>query len=380
MILSLLLTVVTYFLAKSNSTSFIPTYIIFLGIVVQLFSQRMKPILRANSVHLIVICTFLAYMLMNNLWNTSLAATLKPIGYVLLILSFLICIPFIFAQYKGFFILFIRTLLISASISATFSLWAYFELDYRTEDHERLIAFGGLDNPVMSGLSYGAVCILGFAHIVHRPLFERALVSIGLLIILTALLLTETRSALLGLIFSATALIIVYKERLPLQQFYVLTKSLVIILLAALLAYYAGYLDALLERSTSLRPELWESVYVHLSLSEQITGMGISTDASIYYDGLLYQHPHSIYLSTAYYGGVIGLVALLAMFGYSLFRMTKLDRSIMIYAIPLFIYGLICLTVDGNRIIRKIDFIWLMIWLPISLSMIRSDSVRRRDS
>ena len=375
---------VTYFLAKSNSTSFIPTYFIGLGVIALLFSQRMKHILSNNTVLLLIITMFLAYMVISNFWHTNLIATLKPAGYALLILSFLVSIPFISRQFKHFPERFVQALLVSATISAIFSLWGYFGLDYRTGDEGRLIAFGGLDNPVMSGLSYGAACIIGFSYFVNRSLLEKSLlekflVSICLLTMLTALLLTETRSAVLGLLFGGAALVLTYCSRSAIQHTYALSKYLVFLILSVSLAYFVGYFDVLLERSTSLRPEIWEAVYVHLSFPQLITGMGTSADASVYYAGELHKHPHSIYLSTVYYGGVLGLVGLLTVFGYALFQMTKLDRSIMIYAIPLFIYGLICLTVDGNRIIRKIDFIWLMIWLPISLSMIRSASVESPD-
>ena len=340
----------------------------------------MKDILSNNTALLSIITMFLAYMVISNLWHTNLIATLKPAGYALLILSFLVSIPFISRQYKNFPERFVQALLVSATISAICSLWGYFGLDYRTADEGRLIAFGGLDNPVMSGLSYGAACIIGFSYLVNRSLIERSLVCIGLLIILAALLLTETRSAILGLLFGGAALVLIYSSRSAIQHTYALSKYLVFLILSVSLAYFVGYFDALLERSTSLRPEIWEAVYVHLSFPQLITGMGTSADASVYYAGELYKHPHSIYLSTVYYGGILGLVGLLTVFGYALFQMTKLDRSIMIYAIPLFIYGLICLTVDGNRIIRKIDFIWLMVWLPISLSLIRSAPFKSRNS
>ncbi|MDG1204918.1 MAG: O-antigen ligase family protein [Pseudomonadales bacterium] len=375
LVASLLLVPITYFLAESNSTSFIPTYFIALGIIAQLFSQRMMRILHMNTALLTIITIFFVYMLVTNFWQTNLTATLKPAGYVLLILTFLVSIPLTSSHYKNFPKLFLQALLVSATISAILSLWGYFGLDYRTADEGRLIAFGGLDNPVMSGLSYGAACIINFSYLTkNRSLFERYLSSASLLIILTALLLTETRSALIGLLVGGVAITFVYRDREPLEHLYAFTKYAVGLILLVSLAYYVGYFDVLLERSTSFRPEIWKTMYVHLSLPQLITGMGTSTDASVFYAGELHKHPHSIYFSTVYYGGVIGLVGMLTMFGYALFQMTKLDRSIMIYAIPLFIYGLICLTVDGNRIIRKIDFIWLMIWLPIGLSMIRSSS------
>ena len=86
-----------------------------------------------------------------------------------------------------------------------------------------MYSLGGLHNPMIGGLSYGAALILGIAHCINQTeKTKKLLMALVCLVIFVGVIYTGTRSAWVGVIFAVLTLIMFHpklsltkKENLP---------------------------------------------------------------------------------------------------------------------------------------------------------------------
>ena len=98
----------------------------------------------------------------------------------------------------------------------------------------------------------------------------------------------------------------------------------------------------------------------------------MSTDSSLQLSELLIKHPHSVFVSTFYYGGTIGLAIYLAMIVKSIFALNQNKESnLRLLGAMLLVFGLTATTLDGDEIVTKVNYLWLLIWTPIAIAMAR---------
>ena len=91
----------------------------------------------------------------------------------------------------------------------------------------------------------------------------------------------------------------------------------------------------------------------------------------------MFEHPHSIYLATLFYGGLLGLGLLMGFIGHLYWSWLKIEpKPYLIYALPLMTYGLTCLLVDGDKLLTKVNFVWLLVWLPYAIALMHTVSLR----
>ena len=377
---ALLLLPVTYFLAPKATASFFPSYLIGLAgiIVIFLKGREIKPI--AGT--FLVLAGFVASMLFSNhLAGFDPIVTARYLGYAALILTFLLGFYFAAIQFEWFVPSFLIVTVGSALVSSLMSSSFYFFLDYQPLIEKRLFAMGRLNNPVISALSYGsALCLCLSSIAISKERGLRIIVGLVFVALLLAILLTGTRGAWIGL-FAAMVCVLFLREWNSRKQ---LAFSLSIlcaapVVLVAGLAYF-DFADAILARSFSFRPEIWTATLGEWREAGLLFGAGIHSVIDLRIPPNNFHHPHSIYLSTLYYGGILGLFLFVALI---LKVLTVLVRSSATneakYALPLLVFGLVTLTFDGDKIIEKVNFLWLCFWLPIALGLVaqRQSSLQR---
>ena len=101
-----------------------------------------------------------------------------------------------------------------------------------------------------------------------------------------------------------------------------------------------------------------------------MVGHGAPAGSELLIDGTVHKHAHSIYFATFFYGGIIGLILLLSLLAASfgaLFRMGAGQKVIL--AVTTLLYSVIVLIFDGDRLLEKVDFMWVVFWLPIALGL-----------
>lgn len=122
----------------------------------------------------------------------------------------------------------------------------------------------------------------------------------------------------------------------------------------------------LLTSSIDPRDLIWTRVIETALASRSLVGTGIAaSDGITPRDGLTYDHGHSIFLSTLHYGGPVGLVLLLLLF-LSLNRDIKrlpISRDATT-AFGMIVFAMVVFAIDGDRLLTKINPLWIALWLP----------------
>jgi O-antigen ligase len=366
-----LLTIAAFFLSENGRINTFPTYGVGLVLIVLLVLD--KSLLRHFGGRLpIAIATLLAYFSLSPLWadNGNLSLTLLYLGYAILIVAFLGSIVLLQLHYVEFVRFLVWLTVLAAVVSATYSIqlhYAYPEFQPLRED--RLFALGRLHNPVVGGLSYGIAMVMTLHLAIQgRSSNDRFLALFCLLILLVAVVLTNTRSLWVGL---SAAVMYAIGVHLP------TSRGLKILVAAMLLAVICGIVigsmgwDELLKRSTSFRPEIWQGLITRALDNNWLIGGGITADSSLAYGVFNFQHAHSVYVATFYYGGLFGLTLLAALlyvcFG-SLIRSEQSDLQTL--AALLLVYSVVVIFFDGDRFLTKVDYLWVVFWLPIAIVLI----------
>ncbi len=369
--LSLLLLPITYFLAPTATVSFFPSYLIGLfGLVVIILQlDRLLPTRRS----LVLILIFCFTMLVSiHVAEGQLLTTAKYLGYVTLIITFVLGI-FIAAEILPWFLNTFMTVIVGAAlVSCLFSIGFFFLLDYQPLVEPRLYALGRLQNPVISAISYGSILCLCMSLIATTK--EKGLRVLTLcvgIVLTTAIVLTGSRGVWLGLMSALTAIILLKQWRNRQQLALSLSIFVSIVVLITLALFFSGYSDAITRRSFSFRPEIWRTTIQHWLDGNLLLGSGLNTVINLNIPPRNFLHPHSIYISTLYYGGVIGFTGFLILIARLFWVLVKsADSETRAFALPLFVFGITVLSFDGNKIIEKVDFLWWCFWLPVALTLI----------
>jgi hypothetical protein len=369
----LILTMVLFFLAENGKINNFPTYMAGL-VFIPFVLIRPGAFAPFNKVATGFVIAFILYLSLSALWATdaSLSQSGKYLGYGFLLATFVLGVPLMKSQFPEFLKWFLMTLVLSATISCIYSIYLYLSLpDYHPLDEERLYALGRLRNPVISALSYGVVASICFNLILSEKSYIRWLWLACFSALLLAILMTETRGVWVGLLASIPCIVLLQKS-LSWRAKGLIFFSLIATLAAALLTtWLGGYWDEVLLRSTSFRPEIWtKAVQVTMDASP-LLGHGAPAVSELMIDGTAHKHAHSIYFATFFYGGIIGLLLLLALLASSFRELSKMEISgPVILAASTLLYSVIVLLFDGDRLLEKVDFLWVVFWLPVSLVLV----------
>lgn len=377
----LLILPVTYFLAKSNRISFIPCYLIGIS-VLALIGSKEASIVWVNSKNtLLLLLLFLGYIALTALWSTE--AGLKPFslyaGYGLLIFTFIFGIAMLELRFEWFRDAFVLLLVLSATVSSCYSIYLFQHIQFDPLVNDRLYPLGALHNPVVGALSYGAVFVLAMSYLptcADRVLQWLLIVSAA--IILAGVFLTGTRSVWIGFIAAYASLVYLLPHARFRTKLALIAAGVISLVAVVTIIWSLGFDTALMARSTSFRPEIWHTVISKMLNDNLILGYGINSNASIKHAQLVFDHPHSIYISTLFYGGIVGLMLFLFIVVRIFYLSLRDIQGSSIIILTLFVFGLVCLLFDGNRLVRKIDFVWLLVWLPIAFFVAAQSQLKAR--
>ncbi len=375
------LTIAAFFLAENGKINSFPTY--FVGVLFIVLLVLDRSLIRFVDLRMLAgTAGLLGYLGISSLWsdNGGVTTMLLYLAYMTLIVSFLYSVLFLQVRFAAFSRYFIWFTILAATVSVSISIqlnYAFPEFQPLPED--RLFAFGRLNNPVVSALSYGMVVVLALHMLIQgRDTSERVLSGLCMMALLTGVVLTGTRSVWAGLLAAALYSIAVYLPGTRTRK--LLASFLLLLAVSGILLFIFGW-EELARRSASFRPEIWRGLIEQTLSVNWLLGNGIASDSSFQYEMLEFQHAHSIYVSTFFYGGVIGLLALLGFIGLCAGRLLRANSSeIQALATMMLLYGVTVLLFDGDRILTKVDYIWMVFWLPIAMVLVADQENRHRNT
>ncbi len=235
---------------------------------------------------------------------------------------------------------------------------------------QRLIAIGLWDTAIMAAHAVGALAMIGtFLFQRQRGALWSVLWLVSGLGYLAFLSFSQTRGVWLALF--ATLLVMAFVRPRRFSAWAAVTL-LAAALLAALLAP-----EMLLQRGGSYRPELFVGGMRHLG-ANWLLGLGFNAyEILVPSTGLVFKHPHNLYLDLAIRLGVPGLLLFALLWGSVAWRgwqnrAEPLGRALL----ALWVFSSVALLTDGIGLWFKPNADWLITWLPVALSMVLA--VRRQ--
>jgi O-antigen ligase len=129
--------------------------------------------------------------------------------------------------------------------------------------------------------------------------------------------------------------------------------------------------ETLLPRGDSFRLEIWNAEWRRLVENGPWFGLGILTRDDVALEGHSFLHSHSLYLSSALQGGLVGLLLLLGLLsaaGWKLLQAAHLPESRL--GAGLLATGMSAYLFDGWELIDKVSLSWLLLWVPVAIAMV----------
>ena len=327
--------------------------------------------LKVNWALMTLIALFLVYMSFSVAWSTSDASLMKTLAEALLVFTFCLSISISVTRFHWFLNTLVVLVILAAIVNCGYSIYLHFALpDYQPLPEPRLYALGRLSNPVVGALSYGFATVLAAYMILteERRIAKFAYI-VAALMFLWAIVLTGSRGVYLALAAGlSTGVFLRYPGYLKIQMLGVMFTLAAL----SLAAYLFLGPELLFSRALSFRPEIWTE-FVSRTMSGNIwLGVGMTTDSSFQLPELLIKHPHSVFVATFYYGGAIGLLTYLAMIVKSMFALQQNKAlNLRLLGTMLLVSGLTATALDGDEIVTKVNYLWLLIWIPVAIALTR---------
>jgi hypothetical protein len=132
-----------------------------------------------------------------------------------------------------------------------------------------------------------------------------------------------------------------------------------------------GNFSPLFKRGFSNRNEIWLTALNLIYPEQLVFGFGLSTDSNIRpLDNANFQHLHSIFVSALFYGGLSSLLLLLIVYQLAALKISdsenEFEGSI---CLTLVVYGIVALSVDGDNILTRINYLWILFWFPLGIAL-----------
>jgi len=317
---------------------------------------------------------FLVYMFSTLLWaeNCELSEIFKDGRRGLYILIFLGVTIHLIQLYPNF----LQRLLVLLCWTAVIFAVGYIVFYYSQYSfpYSRLKGFGQLDNPILASSVYGIALIASMYLFQQQQTVKMKLLYLGMsLVLFLYILLAQSRGPLLALAVTIVGWLMLegfsYKKgkHRHHNDFFLL---LLIISAAAmiLLTLYPDFLESRLVRGASYRLEIWGQSLLQ-SGDAPFFGHGLNADTRlIMSDGSKMRHHHSVYMTTLFYGGAIGLLLLVVLVGSALWHgFTHVEKQQRFLLTCMLLFGAICIASAGSTLISYPKPFWIFFWFPVSL-------------
>ena len=316
------------------------------------------------------VAALLAYLVLTSLWSQGSQAgdALSMLSRAAQVLLF--AVAFAECQMRGDLQRWLGRTLAAAGLLAALAGLGLFWMGH--SESGRLIGLGQLDNNVVAALIFGVVLILVAEEALRdRGAFWRRFGVLGTVVLAAAVLLSDSRNGQISAVLGVGVLLLAH--RVPdRQRFAVAVLGLGVILaavLAALVANEAGR-TLVLPRGDSFRPAIWLATLSAVADGGLWFGRGILTDDTLVTAIGEFPHPHNMYLSVLFQGGLVG-VALFAtliaavvrtLLDHYRHRDAKLALGILGLALPAWL-------LDGHELIDKVGMTWFLFWQPVAISL-----------
>jgi O-antigen ligase len=362
----IVVSLVSIFVLPSQSAASWPTYLLALAILAT--ARAWREAWRVPMLWLVV--ALLGWLTLSSLWSEPFDGRGVLSVAVRALLTFCFVVALAECMRDQRLRLWLGRALVGAGGGAVLAaLWIHLQAP---PPDGRLNGLGQLDTQVVAALVWGVVLIFALERALVDPQGAwRALGVVSALVAAYAVYLTGSRNAWVSVSIGAGVFLLAHRVR-DTRQFIAAAGALAVILgtlVAGLIANGASR-EHVLPRGDSFRPGIWAAIVERIANDGSWFGLGINTSNNVIVDDLEFLHPHNLYLSVWYQGGIVAfalLVVLLAMTVRQLARdyrlpEAKLALAVLGVALPAYV-------LDGQHVIDKIGMTWIVLWLPIAIAL-----------
>lgn len=272
--------------------------------------------------------------------------------------------------------------LVLATVGAVAALAAAVIFFSESPEDGRLNGLGQLDTHVAAAFVYAVAAVCGLAWLAtdgRERGSAKWWIAGCIAVLVVAVILTGSRNAIACLVIAAGCVAVVNRVSTVLH-FALWVVSLAAALIATLVLAYCFLPGAdmfILPRGDSFRPGIWSDYAGRISAGGLWLGLGVLTRDPIEVAGFPVLHPHGLFLSVTYQGGLLALGLMLAVIGTSVRTLlahyhepeAKLGLALFALALPGYL-------LDGHELVDKIGWTWLLFWLPVGIGLgLRNRSV-----
>ncbi|MBV1952504.1 MAG: O-antigen ligase family protein, partial [Cycloclasticus sp.] len=261
-------------------------------------------------------------------------------------------------------------LVAAAVIGALLSLWRFWGIwQGRGAAYwlwvPRMTFWGSADNSIIGASLYAPAVVCAYLGSQGGQGWRRIFWLLGGVLVALLILRTYSRGPLLA-IFGALLLgVILSRER---------KTRLLLGLVIVIGAIWLGYQDTgnMLARGVGVRPHIWLNVWFEV-LQAPLIGHGLLSDESINMTSadvgsLMIDHPHSIFMATLFYGGLVGMVLLLGLLVSGARAGVSACREGQGEMLLLLLLAVALGVTDNNKLLLSPSPLWLFYWLPFGLA------------
>ncbi|MBV1877974.1 MAG: hypothetical protein KUG79_10065 [Pseudomonadales bacterium] len=362
-----------YYLLPSAQANNFPTYFSSLVTIYFILFIRQHTAKIFHSLVFLLSALIVLYLASSGLWSSDYEQhdIVSLLGNSALVMCLLLSLQIV----KGAVFTGARPLLSAWVLAATVSAAIYLiqSLTLATTDNI-LLPIGRWNTAAVASIGYGLGLVISCFLISQTQHYQRLfwLICTGLLFF--ACLKLETGYVWFALICALTILSfgkILQLRESPLVIIWMLVS---VLLIAALVLTFDTVLD-------SNRQLIWHSVMDTIYMTNPAIGKGILTQVSPQVDcgsaasilsnfaDCSFKHPHNLFVATTYYGGIVALALLLMLYLTAisvLVESSDINRWLIMSMLG---YGAAIFIFDGDQLVGKINFVWLVFWLPIGLTI-----------
>ncbi len=238
----------------------------------------------------------------------------------------------------------------------------------------RLRQIGVSPSSIQLGCVYGAIMLMVYYNVIKKDTSWKMLYVLISISALTILTLTQSRGPIVGIIAAFFIGSIMCKDKFMLWLISCVLTGV------AILTYFGNsFLQGMIiVRGFSYRLEIWPCAF--LKIREKIIfGHGLLEKLScLVSDGGNVTRAHNLYISTLFYGGLLGLfliIVLIITTGWQGWLYNLFERNC-IYLVWL-IYGSICVITGYDQIIYRPHPVYIFFWLPFGFLAAYEIKIRR---
>jgi hypothetical protein len=286
----------------------------------------------------------------------------------LLVLSFLLITAYLVVQSSRFLPKFMVSMCSLIALSALINIAMFIDATpFATVSSYRLSALMGMPhfrNSTHIGPTYALFFVGALATLMLCGLSraQRVLLCVAALVIGAALLMTQSRGAIIAVLIGMAVVVVVSPRRIKIAFVGGVAVA------CALIALIPALQDAFIVRGESYRLEMW-SRYLAMVENTLLLGYGYWSDIRIVMrDGYVVDQPHNSILWGQIRGGTIATIALAVMLLSSIYwsvryRQKTADALPLCLVVTMIVFGM----VEVGLIPTDPGWPWVTFWLPVGI-------------